>query len=165
MSNLNLISVCYSTQWWWMSESKPKGIIVCTVGAQLSMHLGIISQPICNELFCRAAFFRCSLCIEHWRHQYNSPMRSHTGIDMCQAERRSSLFTTVINGRLIRWHKPSWQQQNLQTGANPSSSHYHRCMRAAMLPFLPDLSLGTFTHIRNSHIYVNIWHCVWISRS
>lgn len=54
------------------------------------------------------------------------------------------LFTALINGRLSWWHKRSWQQQKPQTVANPSSSHYHRCMRGAILPFLPDLSLWRF---------------------
>lgn len=54
------------------------------------------------------------------------------------------LFKAVINGRLSWWHTWWWQQQKPQTVANPSSSHYHRCMRGATLPFLPDLSLGTF---------------------
>lgn len=63
------------------------------------------------------------------------------------------LFTALINGRLSWWHKQSWQQQKPQTVANPSSSHYHRCMRGAILPFLPDLSLWAFrgwTKIWNS---------------
>lgn len=54
------------------------------------------------------------------------------------------LFTALINGRLIWWHKWSWQQQKPQTVANPNSSHYHRCMRGAISPLLPDLSLGAF---------------------
>lgn len=78
------------------------------------------------------------------------------------------LFTALINGRLSRWHKQSWQQQKPQTVANPSSSHYHRCMRGAILPFLPDLSLWAFrgwTKIWNSYIlYVNIWHSVNIQK-
>lgn len=54
------------------------------------------------------------------------------------------LFTALINGRLIWWHKWSWQQQKPQTVANPNSSHYHRCMRGAISPLLPDLSLWAF---------------------
>lgn len=73
------------------------------------------------------------------------------------------LFTALINGRLSWWHKRSWQQQKPQTVANPSSSHYHRCMRGAILPFLPDLSLGTVGGLDQNMkqlttgMYINIW--------